>query len=150
MDSVPLIDELAASISNQSIAQRCSYAPRMTFLAQQDSLLTRFGTRSINGRALWKSLMATSGYITVFITADIRECDPQYTVVIVGSLRTNSKVLRRQDVLRPSLLGHRHNNVDVPPCNQTYIFRSLAASCCSLGDEHAGHRNILERLPFAE
>lgn len=106
------------------------------------------------GRAMWTGVLESEGDVIVFCDADVRNFAPDFVVGLVGPLLSCDEVgfvkafYQRPLDGRPGE-GGRVTELVAKPLLRA-LFPELAPVLQPLAGECAGHRRILEQLPFAE
>lgn len=157
LDEVPLIDELVVMDSGSTdrtgmVARRAG----ATVIAASD-VAPGYGVVPGKGDVLWKSVLATSGDIVLFIDADLEGVSSTFVTGMLGPLLTEPTVayvkafydrpLVTDHVIAPSGGGRVTELVARPVLN--LYWPDLAGIIQPLSGEYGGRRELLESIPFA-
>jgi nucleotide-binding universal stress UspA family protein len=156
MGEFPLVDEAVVIDSGSSdktreIAQDLG-AP--VFVHQE--LLPAYGARKGKGEALWKSLLATSGDIIIFVDTDIVNFHQRFVSGQVGALLSDPSIQFVKGFYRRPLRvdgrlqaggGGRVTELTARPLINLFV-PELSGVVQPLSGEYGGRRGLLERLPF--
>jgi glucosyl-3-phosphoglycerate synthase len=156
VDEVPLIDELVVMDSGSSdrtgmVARRAG----ATVVAAED-VAPGYGVVPGKGDVLWKSLLATSGDLVLFVDADLEDVSSTFVTGMLGPLLTEPTVayvkafydrpLVTDQIIAPSGGGRVTELVARPVLN--LYWPELAGIIQPLSGEYGGRRELLESIPF--
>lgn len=152
----PLIDEVVLIDSNSSDRTREIAREFGIPVYIHQELLMDQGARTGKGEALWKSLLVTKGDIILWLDTDVKDLHPRYVYGLLGPLLTNPETLfvkgfyRRHLKQGESLLnegGGRVTELTARPLLNLF-YPELSGIIQPLSGEYAGHRKLLEQVPF--
>ncbi len=156
VDEMPLIDELLVMDSGSTdhtelVARRAG----ATVVAARD-VAPAYGAVPGKGDVLWKSVLATSGDIVLFVDADLEDVSSTFVTGMLGPLLTEPTVayvkafydrpLVTDQVIAASGGGRVTELVARPVLN--LYWPDLAGIIQPLSGEYGGRRELLESIPF--
>jgi glucosyl-3-phosphoglycerate synthase len=119
-------------------------------------VLTRYGSYSGKGEALWKSLYETSGDIVVWADSDVRNWHPRMVYGTLGPLIAEERIqyvkgYYRRPIVEGGVLkeggGGRVTELVARPLINLF-YPELSGLIQPLAGEYAGRRSLLETIPF--
>lgn len=120
------------------------------------AVLPEYGPCLGKGDALWRSLAVTSGDIVAFVDGDIKNPSPNFVIGLLAPLLADPEVrlvkafyerpLEEGGTRSPSGGGRVTELMARPLLN--LLWPPLAGLVQPLSGEYAGHRSLLEALPF--
>jgi len=156
MQRFPLLDEIAV-IDSGSTDQTCAIAAEFgadTYVASD--YLKEQGEARGKGENLWKALYLLKGDIILYIDADIANIHPRFAYGLLGPILMEPEVrfvkafyqrpFVQSGEVRPSG-GGRVTEILIRPLFSQF-FPDLAGIIQPLSGEYAGHRELLEQIPF--
>jgi glucosyl-3-phosphoglycerate synthase len=156
VDGIPLVDELVVVDSGSTDRTASVAADAGARVTHVDDILPAYGHIAGKGEALWKSLFVTGGDVIVFLDSDVHDFDPRFVVGLLGPLLTDPTVgyvkglydrpLATSDGLVASGGGRVTELTARPLLNS--LWPHLSGFVQPLSGEYAGHRHLLERVPF--
>jgi glucosyl-3-phosphoglycerate synthase len=156
MERHPLLDELLVIDSDSSDRTREVAESEGARVVVHQNVLTRYGSFTGKGEALWKSLYETCGDIVVWADTDVRNWHPRMVYGTVGPLIAEERIqyvkgYYRRPIVEGGLLkeggGGRVTELVARPLLNLF-FPELSGLIQPLSGEYAGRRSLLETLPF--
>ena len=156
VDRHPLVDELLVIDSDSSDRTREVAAEAGARVVVHQNVLTRYGSFTGKGEALWKSLYETCGDIVVWADTDVRNWHPRMVYGTVGPLIAEERIqyvkgYYRRPIVEGGVLkeggGGRVTELVARPLLNLF-FPELSGLIQPLSGEYAGRRSLLETLPF--
>ncbi len=158
VQDAPLVDELVVVDSRSTDATAEVAADAGATVVTQDAVLGHLPPMAGKGEALWKGLAATTGDLVVFVDADLRDFDSAFVSGLLGPLLTDPTVTYTKGFYHRPFVGDGDGLIDVDgggrvselvarPLLNLY-WPQLAGFVQPLAGEYAGHRDVLERIPF--
>ena len=156
MERHPLVDELLVIDSDSSDGTREAAASEGARVVIHQQVLTRYGSFTGKGEALWKSLYETSGDIVVWADTDVRNWHPRMVYGTVGPLIAEERIqyvkgYYRRPIVEDGILkeggGGRVTELVARPLINLF-FPELSGLIQPLSGEYAGRRSLLETLSF--
>jgi glucosyl-3-phosphoglycerate synthase len=156
MERHPLVDELLVIDSDSSDRTREVAESEGARVVIHQQVLTRYGSFSGKGEALWKSLYETSGDIVVWADTDVRNWHPRMVYGTVGPLIAEERIqyvkgYYRRPIVEDGILkeggGGRVTELVARPLINLF-FPELSGLIQPLSGEYAGRRSLLETLSF--
>jgi nucleotide-binding universal stress UspA family protein len=156
MERHPLLDELLVIDSNSSDQTREAAESAGARVVIHQQVLTRYGSFSGKGEALWKSLYETCGDIVVWADTDVRNWHPRMVYGTVGPLIAEERIqyvkgYYRRPIVEDGVMkeggGGRVTELVARPLLNLF-FPELSGLIQPLSGEYAGRRSLLETLPF--
>ncbi len=151
-----LVDELLVVDSGSTDRTAAVAAAAGATVIQRDAILPGLDPLPGKGEVLWRSLVASSGDIVVFIDADLRSFDASYVTGLLGPLLLDPTVsmvkalydrpLRADDAVLAGGGGRVTELVARPLINLHWP--ELAGVVQPLAGEYAARRALLEVLSF--
>jgi glucosyl-3-phosphoglycerate synthase len=157
VDRLPLVDELVVIDSGSTDRTASVAAAAGARVVHVDEILPEHGRIPGKGEALWKSLFVTDGDLLVFLDSDVQGFDPCFVVGLLGPLLTDPSVgyvkglYDRPLATAEGLItsgGGRVTELTARPLLGA-LWPHLSGFVQPLSGEYAGHRLLLERVPFA-
>jgi glucosyl-3-phosphoglycerate synthase len=116
------------------------------------ALLAEHGSGPGKGRALWKSIYASTGDIVVWCDADVSNFAPHFITGLIGPMLTDPDIAYVKGFYRRPLSaagdgGGRVTELVARPLLSLF-FPELTSFVQPLSGEYAGRRWLLEKLPF--
>jgi glucosyl-3-phosphoglycerate synthase len=157
VDAIPLVDELVVIDSGSSDRTAEVAAAAGARVVHVEDVLPEHGHISGKGEALWKSLFVTDGDLIVFLDSDVQGFDPCFVVGLLGPLLTDPTVGYVKGLYDRPLAtteglvasgGGRVTELSARPLLGA-LWPHLSGFVQPLSGEYAGHRLLLERVPFA-
>jgi glucosyl-3-phosphoglycerate synthase len=154
--SAPLVDELVVMDSGSTDRTADIARAAGATVVARDSVLPGIASVPGKGEVLWRSLMATSGDIVVFIDADLREVSAWWVLGLIGPLLCDPSLsLVKATYQRPfddgdvrtTTGGGRVTELVARPLLNLH-WPLLAGIEQPLSGEYAARRTVLERLRF--
>lgn len=161
VDAAPLVDELVVLDSGSTDRTAAVAAAAGAQVVARDAVLPRLPALGGKGEVLWRSLLATSADVVVFVDADLREFSPDVVTGLLGPLLCGpadgtsevelvkavyDRPLRAGGHVLPAGGGRVTELVARPVLNLHWP--ELAGFVQPLAGEYAARRRLLERLPF--
>ncbi|MDQ3128507.1 MAG: glucosyl-3-phosphoglycerate synthase [Chloroflexota bacterium] len=156
MGRVPLLDEILVIDSVSSDRTREIAEAEGARVVQHPDVLTRYGSFTGKGEALWKSVHETSGDIIVWADTDVRNWHPRMVYGTLGPLLHEPRLqyvkgyyqrpIVEGGVLKEGGGGRVTELVARPLINLFYP--ELSGMIQPLSGEYAGRRALLESIPF--
>ena len=161
VDAAPLVDELVVLDSGSTDRTAAEAAAAGAHVVARDAVLPRLPAVPGKGEVLWRSLLATSADVIVFVDADLREFSPDVVTGLLGPLlcppepgcggvefvkAVYDRPLRAGETVLPAGGGRVTELVARPVLNLHWP--ELAGFVQPLAGEYAARRCLLERLPF--
>jgi glucosyl-3-phosphoglycerate synthase len=156
MERHPLVDELLVIDSDSSDGTREAAASEGARVVIHQQVLSRYGSFTGKGEALWKSLFETSGDIVVWADTDVRNWHPRMVYGTVGPLIAEERIqyvkgYYRRPIVEDGVLkeggGGRVTELVARPLINLF-FPELSGLIQPLSGEYAGRRSLLETLSF--
>jgi glucosyl-3-phosphoglycerate synthase len=156
MERHPLIDELLVMDSDSDDQTREIAAAEGARVSIHSQVLTRYGSYSGKGEALWKSLYETSGDIVVWADSDVRNWHPRMVYGTLGPLIAEERIqyvkgYYRRPIVEGGVLkeggGGRVTELVARPLINLF-YPELSGLIQPLAGEYAGRRSLLETIPF--
>ncbi|MGD0121204.1 MAG: glucosyl-3-phosphoglycerate synthase [Candidatus Limnocylindrales bacterium] len=156
MERHQLVDELLVIDSDSTDRTREVAASEGARVVVHQQVLTRYGSFTGKGEALWKSLYETSGDIVVWADTDVRNWHPRMVYGTVGPLIAEERIqyvkgYYRRPIVEGGVLkeggGGRVTELVARPLLNLF-FPELSGLIQPLSGEYAGRRSLLETLPF--
>ena len=156
VDRHPLVDELLVIDSDSSDRTREVAAEAGARVVVHQNVLTRYGSFTGKGEALWKSRYETCGDIVVWADTDVRNWHPRMVYGTVGPLIAEERIqyvkgYYRRPIVEGGVLkeggGGRVTELVARPLLNLF-FPELSGLIQPLSGEYAGRRSLLETLPF--
>ncbi|MQA27071.1 MAG: glucosyl-3-phosphoglycerate synthase [Micromonosporaceae bacterium] len=159
-DRTGLVDEIVVMDSGSVDRTAEAAAEAGAAVCHRDHVLSDHGSRPGKGEVLWKSLACTKGDLLVYVDADLTEFGEHYLTGLIGPLLADPEVMlvkafydrplnRGADGHAESTAGGgRVTELMARPLLNSF-FPELAGVVQPLAGEYAGHRALLEQLPFA-
>jgi glucosyl-3-phosphoglycerate synthase len=149
-----LVDEIIVVDDHSSDATaKVAAAAGARVIAAAD-VLPEHGNGYGKGAAMWKSLAEAEGDVIVWCDADVIGFEPHFVTGLVGPLLTQPGIgFVKGYYERPAAeFGDRGGRVTelVARPLLALLFPQLRSVIQPLAGEYAGHRELLERLPFVE
>jgi glucosyl-3-phosphoglycerate synthase len=152
VERVPLVDELLVvdDHSTDDTARRAADAGATVVTAA--SMLPEMAGGHGKGRALWRSVHASTGDLIVWCDADVTNFSTQFVVGLVGPLLTEPDVDYVKGFYRRPLGtggngGGRVTELVARPL-LSLLHPTLTDIVQPLSGEYAGRRRVLEQVPF--
>jgi len=156
VDRFPLIDEIVV-IDSDSDDRTVEIVEALGIpVYKHPAILPQYGSYRGKGEALWKSLYVTKGDIIVWIDSDITGIHPKFAYGLIGPLLTQPNLgfvkgfYRRPLNLGGQMLttgGGRVTELTARPLINLF-YPQLSGLVQPLAGEMAGHRSVLEAVPF--
>jgi nucleotide-binding universal stress UspA family protein len=156
MGRVPLIDEILVVDSMSTDRTREIAEAEGARVVQHPDILSRYGSFTGKGEALWKSVYETSGDIIVWADTDVRNWHPRMVYGTLGPLLHEPRLqyvkgyyqrpIVAEGVLKEGGGGRVTELVARPLIN--LFFPELSGLIQPLAGEYAGRRALLESIPF--
>jgi glucosyl-3-phosphoglycerate synthase len=156
MGRVPLLDEILVIDSASTDRTREIAEAEGARVVEHPDVLTRYGSFTGKGEALWKSLYETSGDIVVWADTDVRNWHPRMVYGTLGPLLAEPRLqyvkgyyqrpIVEGGVLKEGGGGRVTELVARPLINLFYP--ELSGFIQPLAGEYAGRRALLESIPF--
>ncbi len=156
MGRVPLLDEILVIDSASTDRTREIAEAEGARVVEHPRVLTRYGSFTGKGEALWKSLYETSGDIVVWADTDVRNWHPRMVYGTLGPLLAEPRLqyvkgyyqrpIVEAGVLKEGGGGRVTELVARPLINLFYP--ELSGFIQPLAGEYAGRRSLLETIPF--
>ena len=156
MGRVPLLDEILVIDSASTDRTREIAEAEGARVVEHPSVLTRYGSFTGKGEALWKSLYETSGDIVVWADTDVRNWHPRMVYGTLGPLLAEPRLqyvkgyyqrpIVEEGILKEGGGGRVTELVARPLINLFYP--ELSGFIQPLAGEYAGRRTLLEAIPF--
>ncbi len=156
VNQVPLVDEIILMDSNSTDKTR-EIAESLgvpVYIHQQ--VISKHGSRSGKGEALWKSLYVSRGDIIVWVDTDIVNIHPRFVFGLLGPLLANPNIQFIKGFYRRPLKvgekiqaggGGRVTELTARPLLNLF-YPELSGIIQPLSGEYGGRRSALERLVF--
>ncbi len=147
-----LVDELLVIDDHSTDATATVASAAGAGVIDAASVLGAYPNGPGKGRALWKSVFASSGDIVVWCDADVTNFSTAFIVGILGPLLTASDVLYSKGFYRRPLGtggegGGRVTELVARPL-LSLLYPHLTDLVQPLSGEYGGYRHVLERVPF--
>jgi len=156
VERFPLIDEIVV-IDSDSDDRTVEIVEALGIrVYKHPDILPQYGSYPGKGEALWKSLYVTKGDIIVWIDSDITGIHPKFVYGLIGPLLTQPNLgfvkgfYRRPLNLGGQMLttgGGRVTELTARPLINLF-YPQLSGLVQPLAGEMAGHRAVLEAVPF--
>jgi glucosyl-3-phosphoglycerate synthase len=149
---VPLVDEILVMDDGSSDDTARVAAEAGAAVVDVARVLSDHGSGPGKGRALWKSLYASTGDIVVWCDADVSNFAPHFVSGLLGPLLTDGEVSYVKGFYRRPLSaagdgGGRVTELVARPLLSLF-FPELTAFVQPLSGEYAGRRWLFEKVPF--
>jgi glucosyl-3-phosphoglycerate synthase len=157
VEAMPLVDELVVVDSGSTDRTSAVAGAAGARVVHVDDVLPGHGHVAGKGEALWKSLFVTDGDLLVFLDSDVQGFDPGFVVGLLGPLLTDPTVGYVKGLYDRPLAtaeglvasgGGRVTELMARPLLGA-LWPHLSGFVQPLSGEYAGHRKLLERVPFA-
>ncbi len=151
-----LVDELLVIDSASTDDTRSIAEAEGARVVQHPDVLTRYGSYTGKGEALWKSLYETSGDIIVWADTDVRNWHQRMVYGTLGPLLVEPRLqyvkgYYKRPIVEGGVLkeggGGRVTELVARPLINLF-FPELSGMIQPLSGEYAGRRSLLEQLPF--
>ena len=156
VETALLVDELVVLDSGARDRTAAVAAAAGAHVVARDAVLPRVPAVPGKGEVLWRSLLATTADLVVFVDADLREFSPDVVTGLLGPLLLAEGVelvkavydrpLAAGEAVLPAGGGRVTELVARPLLNLHWP--ELAGFVQPLAGEYAARRRLLERLPF--
>jgi nucleotide-binding universal stress UspA family protein len=156
MGRVPLLDEILVIDSLSTDRTREIAEAEGARVVQHPDVLSRYGSFTGKGEALWKSVHETSGDIIVWADTDVRNWHSRMVYGTLGPLLHEPRLqyvkgyyqrpIVQEGVLKEGGGGRVTELVARPLINLFYP--ELSGMIQPLAGEYAGRRSLLESIPF--
>lgn len=152
LEQVGLVDEiLVLDHDSRDGTARIAAAAGATVVATSE-LLTEFGAALGKGDALWRSVLASTGDIIVWLDADLEDFDVHFVTGLLGPLLQQPEIMLVRATYQRALggvpgEGGRVTELLARPVI-AMLFPELAHIRQPLGGEYAIRRIAAESLPF--
>ena len=156
VDGVPLVDEVVVMDSGSTDRTAAVATAAGARVVHVDSVAPDLGVGRGKGDALWKSLLATTGDLLVFLDADLRDFTSSYVVGLLGPLVLHPEIAYvkatydRPVATTPGVApagGGRVTELLARPLLNAW-WPQLSGFVQPLSGEYAGRRSVLEQVPF--
>jgi nucleotide-binding universal stress UspA family protein len=156
MGRVPLIDEILVIDSSSTDRTREIAEAEGARVVQHPDVLSRYGSFTGKGEALWKSVHETSGDIIVWADTDVRNWHPRMVYGTLGPLLHEPRLqyvkgYYQRPIVEGGILkeggGGRVTELVARPLINLF-FPELSGMIQPLSGEYAGRRALLESIPF--
>jgi len=153
---VPLLDEILVIDSASTDRTREIAEAEGARVVQHPDVLSRYGSFTGKGEALWKSLYETSGDIIVWADTDVRNWHPRFVYGTIGPLLHEPrlqyvKAYYQRPIVEAGMLkeggGGRVTELVARPLINLF-YPELSGLIQPLAGEYAGRRSLLESIPF--
>jgi glucosyl-3-phosphoglycerate synthase len=154
MARTPLVDELVVIDDGSTDATAAIAAGAGADVHRASQILPTYGARAGKGQAMWKGLHVTSGDIIVFCDSDVTNFAPHFVTGLLGPLLLRDDVVFVKAFYRRPLAGRQGEGGRVTELVArpliSLLFPHLESLIQPLAGECAGHRDVLERVPFVD
>ena len=156
MGRVPLLDEILVIDSASTDRTREIAEAEGARVVEHPDVLTRYGSFTGKGEALWKSLYETSGDIVVWADTDVRNWHPRMVYGTLGPLLAEPRLqyvkgYYQRPIVEEGMLkeggGGRVTELVARPLINLF-YPELSGFIQPLAGEYAGRRSLLETIPF--
>ncbi len=156
MGRVPLLDEILVIDSSSTDRTREIAEAEGARVVEHPRVLTRYGSFTGKGEALWKSLYETSGDIVVWADTDVRNWHPRMVYGTLGPLLAEPRLqyvkgYYQRPIVEAGMLkeggGGRVTELVARPLINLF-YPELSGFIQPLAGEYAGRRSLLETIPF--
>jgi glucosyl-3-phosphoglycerate synthase len=153
---VPLLDEVVVIDSASTDRTREIAEAEGARVVQHPDVLTRYGSFTGKGEALWKSLFETSGDLIVWADTDVRNWHSRMVYGTLGPLLHEPRLqyvkgYYQRPIVEGGVLkeggGGRVTELVARPLINLF-FPELSGMIQPLSGEYAGRRALLESIPF--
>ena len=147
-----LVDELLVIDDHSTDATASVASAAGAVVIDAATVLGAYPNGPGKGRALWKSVFASSGDIVVWCDADVTNFSTAFIIGILGPLLTASDVLYSKGFYRRPLGtggegGGRVTELVARPL-LSLLYPRLTDLVQPLSGEYGGYRHVLEQVPF--
>lgn len=148
----PLVDELLVIDDHSSDATAAAARDAGAGVVVAADTLAHLPNGPGKGRALWKSVHASSGDVIVWCDADVTNFSPAFVIGVLGPLLTEPGVRYAKGFYRRPLGtggegGGRVTELVARPL-LSLLYPDLVDLVQPLSGEYGGHRSVLEQVPF--
>ena len=154
IDGCGLVDEIIVVDDHSTDATAAVAAAAGARVIAAADVLPEHGDGHGKGAAMWKSLAEAEGDVIVWCDADVIGFEPHFVTGLLGPLLTQPGISFVKGYYeRPAFgSGDRGGRVTelVARPMLALLFSHLTTVMQPLAGEYAGHRELLERLPFIE
>ena len=156
MGRVPLVDEILVIDSSSTDRTREIAEAEGARVVQHPDVLSRYGSFTGKGEALWKSVHETTGDIIVWADTDVRNWHPRMVYGTLGPLLHEPRLqyvkgYYQRPIVEGGILkeggGGRVTELVARPLINLF-FPELSGMIQPLSGEYAGRRVLLESIPF--
>jgi glucosyl-3-phosphoglycerate synthase len=152
VEEAPVVDELVVVDDGSTDATAAVATAAGATVVAAAEILPEYGTEGGKGQAMWRGLHATTGDVVAFCDADIRGFGPHFVLGVVGPLLEEPgagfvKAFYRRPYEGRAGEGGRVTELAARPL-VAMLFPHLAGIVQPLAGECAGHRDVLESVPF--
>jgi glucosyl-3-phosphoglycerate synthase len=156
MGRVPLLDEILVIDSSSTDRTREIAEAEGARVVQHPDVLSRYGSFTGKGEALWKSIHETSGDIIVWADTDVRNWHPRMVYGTLGPLLHEPRLqyvkgYYQRPIVEGGILkeggGGRVTELVARPLINLF-YPELSGMIQPLSGEYAGRRTLLESIPF--
>jgi glucosyl-3-phosphoglycerate synthase len=156
MGRVPLLDEILVIDSASTDRTREIAEAEGARVVEHPAVLTRYGSFTGKGEALWKSLYETFGEIVVWADTDVRNWHPRMVYGTLGPLLAEPRLqyvkgYYQRPIVESGILkeggGGRVTELVARPLINLF-YPELSGFIQPLAGEYAGRRTLLEAIPF--
>jgi nucleotide-binding universal stress UspA family protein len=156
MGRVPLVDEILVIDSSSTDRTREIAEAEGARVVQHPDVLSRYGSFTGKGEALWKSVHETTGDIIVWADTDVRNWHPRMVYGTLGPLLHEPRLqyvkgYYQRPIVEGGILkeggGGRVTELVARPLINLF-FPELSGMIQPLSGEYAGRRALLESIPF--
>ena len=153
---LPLLDEIVVVDSASTDRTREIAEAEGARVVQHPEILSRYGSFTGKGEALWKSLHETSGDLIVWADTDVRNWHPRMVYGTLGPLLHEPRLhyvkgYYQRPIVEGGILkeggGGRVTELVARPLINLF-FPELSGLIQPLAGEYAGRRALLESIPF--
>ena len=153
---VPLLDEILVIDSASTDRTREIAEAEGARVVQHPDILSRYGSFTGKGEALWKSVYETTGDIIVWADTDVKNWHPRMVYGTLGPLLHEPRLqyvkgYYQRPIVENGVLteggGGRVTELVARPLINLF-FPELSGMIQPLAGEYAGRRTLLESIPF--
>jgi glucosyl-3-phosphoglycerate synthase len=149
---VPLVDEILVMDDGSSDDTARAATEAGATVVDVANVLADHGRGPGKGRALWKSIYASTGDIVVWCDADVSNFAPHFVTGLIGPLLTDGDVAYVKGFYHRPLSasgdgGGRVTELVARPLLSLF-FPELTSFVQPLSGEYAGRRWLFEKVPF--